>query len=138
MDKLICPVCGGDDVCRNVNKFYTYCDNPECRFFILNSFWDILSAQRAALDAVHSEYFELCKRMRWIPVEERLPEKDTLDIGDEYIVLLGYPYNRPVAMSFINGDWWTGYYNCSTRWTDKITHWMPLPKPPEITPESGG
>lgn len=66
------------------------------------------------------------KRDEWIPVTERLPER-----ADEVLIAYREEY-----------DEWTEEYEVSTatympragRWDYddlKITHWMPLPKPPE-------
>lgn len=60
----------------------------------------------------------------WIPVTERLPEPFRPVIvcrekgKGEYIVEQGF---KDV------GDWWKVY---GTR-TKNVTHWMPLPEPPE-------
>lgn len=62
--------------------------------------------------------------VRWIPVTERLPDTFHPVIvcrereKDEYVVEQGF---KDV------GDWWKVY---GTR-TKKVTHWMPLPEPPE-------
>lgn len=59
---------------------------------------------------------------KWIPVTERLPEKfqPVIVCREGGKVEQGY---KDVA------DWWKVY---GTR-TKKITHWMPLPEPPEVT-----
>ena len=65
---------------------------------------------------------------RWIPVTERLPER-----ADEVLIAYREEY-----------DDWTEEYAVSTatympragRWDYdhlKITHWMPLPEPPDLT-----
>lgn len=69
---------------------------------------------------------------KWVPVTERLPEKD----GDSQIMCLVYStYDGIVCRPY------NEYHKC---WDDedyddyycdavggKITHWMPLPEPPE-------
>lgn len=63
---------------------------------------------------------------RWIPVEERLPE------GDEDVLVYIHNYQDE---TFVD----VGYYKSSSKkWAcyasterDDITHWMPLPEPPE-------
>lgn len=60
---------------------------------------------------------EEVQQMRWIPVEERLPEKHS-----EYIVCAcdeGEPIDERI--------WGDTEYDIS----DIVTHWMPLPKPPK-------
>lgn len=66
---------------------------------------------------------------RWIPVSERLPEKE-----DFYIVFMHEP---GVEEPFV----WHGYYKPSEGWEVRDvygdlfdgnpTHWMPLPAPPK-------
>lgn len=68
--------------------------------------------------------------VRWIPVTERLPDTFHPVIvcrekgKGEYVVEQGF---KDV------GDWWKVY---GTR-TKNVTHWMPLPEPPEVG-EKGG
>ena len=58
---------------------------------------------------------------RWIPCSERLPERP----GDYQVCTKNEYYGtKNVAKRYFNGDCWSG------RWTN-ITHWMPLPEPPE-------
>lgn len=62
---------------------------------------------------------------RWIPVTERMPDAFRPVIvcrekgKGEYVVEQGF---KDV------GDWWKVY---GTR-TKNVTHWMPLPEPPEV------
>lgn len=58
---------------------------------------------------------------RWIPCSERLP-----DMPGDYQVCTKNEYygTKNVSKRYFNGDYWSG------RWTN-ITHWMPLPEPPE-------
>lgn len=71
------------------------------------------------------------KMSEWIPVTERLPEKD----GDGSIMCLVYTIHRDIVCRPYNE-----YHKC---WDDEdyddhftepvggeITHWMPLPEPP--------
>lgn len=65
--------------------------------------------------------------MNWISVKDRLPEN--------YISVLGYipelfPFSQ-LKECFIgpDGEWhYAGDYSADTAY---ITHWMPLPEPPE-------
>lgn len=69
----------------------------------------------------------------WISVKERVPE----DGVPVLITYLGYYDNRPYCDAIANirnGDW--GWYEAAGEDNDEvvrvtITHWMPLPSPPE-------
>ena len=64
---------------------------------------------------------EALERMRWVPCSERMPERP----GDYQVCTKNEYYGtKNVAKRYFNGDCWSG------RWTN-ITHWMPLPEPPE-------
>lgn len=58
---------------------------------------------------------------KWIPVEERLPDKG------EVLVCTG---KGNIYTSIVGGCFWVSHlaYRFGA---DKITHWMPLPKPPQ-------
>ncbi len=64
--------------------------------------------------------------IEWISVKDRLPE-------DTKSVLAWVPNNQCNYMVTLrpNGDWssWQGDYQYW--WCNEITHWMPLPEPPE-------
>ena len=71
---------------------------------------------------------------RWIPVTERLPENGTP-------VLVNYIGNNDGKMHPDGVAVWTDYgclwwegslEDCDTEVTVPITHWMPLPKAPEV------
>lgn len=64
---------------------------------------------------------EALERTRWIPCSERMPERP----GDYQVCTRNEYYGtKNVTKRYFNGDCWSG------RWTN-ITHWMPLPEPPE-------
>lgn len=77
----------------------------------------------AALSALREQ-----EQRRWIPVTERLPEKD-----DRFMCT--YKFNSNSEMQFV-GDL---YYFASDKhpyWQHEsagviVTHWMPLPEPPK-------
>ena len=52
----------------------------------------------------------------WIPVDERLPPEETR--------LLAYDGDKVFESEYWNGNW---------EWCADVTHWMPLPEPPEVT-----
>ena len=59
----------------------------------------------------------------WISVEDKLPEEDVRVIVYSSIKTIGIAYQ-------INNLWFTRDLLMSSP-CDKITHWMPLPEPPE-------
>lgn len=72
---------------------------------------------------------------RWIPVEERLPEYNArvlvIDVyagdGDEFIAIWTrekYPDDPDGCCWIDERGWWHAL--------DEVTHWIPLPEPPEV------
>ena len=62
----------------------------------------------------------------WIPVEERLPEKD--------VRVLIWMQDNEEGYTQMDTDRWSctmeqGYH--WIRWGKSVTHWMPLPQPPK-------
>ena len=69
----------------------------------------------------------------WISVEDRLPDRDT--IGKKYLIWfipLSENSTPSIAFGYWQGGWWI--VPSATVGIDeyKITHWMPLPDPPEV------
>lgn len=66
------------------------------------------------------------RKQEWIRVEDRLPINPTIE-EEEYIVMLDRAY-IPTFAAF-DGE---KFYRCNcTSFDSKVTHWMPLPEPPE-------
>ena len=62
---------------------------------------------------------ELASKLCWIPVTERLPEEDGC-----YLVAVKNDHKRRYSKTA-----WFSYDSWFTR--QDVTHWMPLPQPPE-------
>ena len=66
--------------------------------------------------ALEAEITTLREQVRWIPVSERLPEKDGAYIGWDGTLYVGFTWDERFSVMFPN----------------TVTHWMPLPLPPEV------
>ena len=86
---------------------------------------------REAAALVAKESAELLEQ-RWIPVEERLPNLDELVL----VIASGKPQenitlDNSVELAELYSDGW-----CLEMWPEwtkaAVTHWMPLPEPPEV------
>lgn len=83
---------------------------------------------REAAALVTKESAELLER-RWIPVEERLPE----DRSD--VLVVAYWHERwGVYMGWCAPEraQWSVHIGIGDRNDVAVTHWMPLPEPPEV------
>lgn len=83
---------------------------------------------REAAALVTKESAELLER-RWIPVEERLPE----DPVKKVLVFVPHTHGDIVdAGRYLGADGWVleGWHLTQ----NAVTHWMPLPEPPEVVP----
>jgi len=83
---------------------------------------------REAAALVTKESAELLER-RWIPVEERLPEdrSDVLVVAywhERWGVYMGWCAPERAA--------WSVHIGIGDRSDIAVTHWMPLPEPPEV------
>ena len=96
---------------------------------------DQLENQSAHIAALQQEIEKLRRQVpRWIPVEERLPELQSWGasevvlglIKSENVPSLNKLNNLTLCVYCDNGIWsMPGRYVA-------ITHWMPLPEPPEV------
>lgn len=87
---------------------------------------------REAAALVAKESAELLER-RWIPVTERLPENG-VPVLINYIGNNDGKYHPDGTAAWTDHGcfWWDGRLkDCDTEVTVPITHWMPLPEPPE-------
>lgn len=81
-------------------------------------------ALNAAIDLINNPSM----MTQWISVKDRLPEDDA-----DYLVWLYDACTVERAMYYGDGEWLTEELDNLTRF---VTHWMPLPEPPnEQTPQ---
>ena len=85
----------------------------------------IALAQRKQAKA-EAERDALREKQRWIPVTERLPERDVQVLG--WYKDNPFSQYRPEVVAW-NGNGWVFVY--AHRYVANVTHWMPLPKAPE-------
>ncbi len=90
-----------------------------------NPMTDVLNQR---LDAIDVAQEALREQPRWIGAEERLPE-ETL-VGKYILVCIKNRWNEQRVDTV---HWWgpERMHEGAWFWSD-ITHWMPLPEPPEV------
>lgn len=86
----------------------------------------IALAQREQAKA-EAERDALREKQRWIPVTERLPERDVQVLG--WYKDNPFSQYRPEVVAW-NGNGWVFVY--AHRYVTNVTHWMPLPEAPEV------
>ena len=76
----------------------------------------------------------------WISVEDRLPSREGLEPDEvEYVLvseqsfdaITGEKLGGSVSICGFEHDGWSKVDNFGCVRTENITHWMPLPKPPQ-------
>lgn len=82
---------------------------------------------RRQRDSLLQENAELREKQRWIPVSERLPDKD----GNYLAVVSGDVINPPYVIIRI---FYNGHFVLFTEPYEQryVSHWMPLPETPEV------
>jgi hypothetical protein len=73
-------------------------------------------------EKLRDEIERLQEERRWIPVSERLPE-----VKGRYICSI--MYKEEPKKIWVEQRYWDGYG--WDMYTSIVTHWMPLPEPPE-------
>ena len=96
---------------------------------------DRIANQSTHIAALQQEIEKLRGQLpRWIPVTERLPELQNWGASKVVLGMLGivqnesgYPPPNPCFCVYLGNQQWTIRGRMAT-----ITHWMPLPEPPEV------
>ena len=88
----------------------------------LNTASEIAGAANVAIRVRDRRIAELEAERRWVELSERLPE-------DSSSILIRYLHGE-VVVGFWGGDDWHDHDGVAP---SHVTHWMPLPKPPEVS-----
>ena len=126
-----CPFCGGEadytQILGNYGRVYCFtCDGGiregRSKDGVIHN-WN----NRPIEDELRARIAELEAAQRWIPASERLPQ-----IGVRVLFYNNFITN--IHKGWFSGDEWTSdigiFYNGDK--LKRITHWMPLPEPPEV------
>lgn len=88
---------------------------------------ELLARARTDLPRLVALLREQIERDRWVPVSERLPER-----GGEYLVWPGaFVDSHSAQFHALTKVWTQSGINGTV--TQYVTHWRPLPVPPEVT-----
>ena len=75
---------------------------------------------------------EALERTRWIPCSERLPDLIPCKAGTAYSEkVIVWTTERKTMVCVWDGKDWFVPYGFWEVWGKDVTHWMPLPEPPE-------
>ena len=93
---------------------------------------DRIANQSTHVAALQQEIEKLRGQIpRWIPVKERLPELQSWGASTLVLGIVqnesGYPPPNPCFCVYLGNQKWRIRGRMAT-----ITHWMPLPEPPEV------
>lgn len=115
--------CGSDE-CHGHHADCPYADDFFCTMHVCGD-------ARAYIQQLENHIGELTEnvaqleaaRPKWISVEDRLPEND-----DNYLVFTSDRNEKEIATYYGDGEWLT---HDLINLIPLVTHWMPLPEPPE-------
>lgn len=102
-----------------------------------------IQEKKRQLDLLLQENAELREKQRWIPVTERLPDtmqdkspnsgwSNEFAPTDDVLCLIGEENRMTVAWYSYTYNEWTTTDEKTVYSLGEITHWMPLPKEPEV------
>ena len=98
-----------------------------CGAFLYTGRWNtrpIEAELQQRIDELTAELTALREQVRWIPVSEKLPK-------DNQEVLIYADLIAKGVHSTKSRQWSADGYYYHGDWYDTVTHWMPLPLPPE-------
>lgn len=88
----------------------------------IEELWKMFQSAEKDNAKLTARYVEKCNKVpKWIPIAERLPEKDQevlVCVSNEF-----HPKDKWIAVDWIYEQGWQQH--------DIVSHWMPLPEPPE-------
>ena len=132
--KEFCPNCEAETPCTHEAELFVcdICGEDFAKYIVSRNFnvsdvsttQDVLTSIKTSnsIENNNPDYYK-DDVGKWIPVSERLPEGDAVLVYRER-----GKSNIDIDWTFIEGgrEYW---YNSGL---DNVTHWMPLPKPPEV------
>lgn len=122
-------LCPGNFTCARC-EYEPVCHGDGCA--IIQKAADRIANQSTHVAALQQEIEKLRGQVpRWIPVTERLPETESWGASKVVLGIVqnesGYPPPNPCFCVYLGNQQWTIRGRMAT-----ITHWMPLPEPPEV------
>ena len=120
-------LCPGNFMCARC-EYEPVCHGDGCA--IIQKAADRIANQSTHIAALQKEIEKLRGQLpRWIPVEERLPEDRS------NVLVVAYWHERwGVYMGWCAPERaeWSVHVGIGDRDDVAVTHWMPLPEPPEV------
>ena len=118
-------------VCPDYNEGCVNCLHKHalgCRTTTMHEAADAIEDLEFACNRYEKDYKDLCAYLpKWIPVTERLPKQ-----GKRYLVIRFDEVTKTQFIDILWHDahdlWWNRLYKRNYN----VTHWMPLPEPPEV------
>jgi len=119
VDELMLPVLNA--INRHVKDRDAKTDIYNRAYEVIISSMDVMNME---ISKLRSEVSALREQVRWIPVSEKLPK-------DNQEVLIYADLIAKGVHSTKSRQWSADGYYYHGDWYDTVTHWMPLPQPPE-------